>query len=113
MESRLIYESNKTYLNHVEWIKAENAGSEWSFFGNDENIGEIQIRKILDENFDDENLYFVFSRNESSEMNKNELVKKISKVFRYYNFTVWNNNFRKVIEFNKVGIYRNGINASC
>lgn len=113
MEPRLIYESNKTYFQKAKWLRNENTESEWHFIGIENNVGEKEINKILVENFDDENLYFVMSRNESSEMNKTELTKKISEVFRNFDFTVWDKKFRKVIEFNKIGIYRIGINASC
>lgn len=106
MESRLIYESNKTYLNKVIWNFSKHE-SEWNFIGH-ESIDEEEIRKIIEQNFSEDNLYFVLNRNDSIELNKTEIPKKILDIFRDENFTIWNFTFQKVIEFNKNGVFRIG-----
>lgn len=110
MESRLIYESNKTYLDKVIWKIFQNE-SEWNFIGN-ENVDTEKLLEIITKNFSDDNFYIVLNRNDSDEINKSELPKKILEIFRDVNFTIWDKNFKKVIEFNKNGIFRIGTSAS-
>ena len=109
MESRLIYESNKTYLDKVIWKIFQNE-SEWNFIGID--IDEEKLLEIIAKNFSDDNLYIVLNRNDSDEINKIELPKKILEIFRDVNFTIWDKDFQKVIEFNKNGVFRIGTSAS-
>ena len=106
MESRLIYEFNKTYLHKVVWENFQSE-SEWHFIGN-ENINEGEIQTLINENFFEDNLYIVLNRSDSQEICKVEASKKIMTVIRDTNFTIWNEKFQKVIEFNKNGIYRVG-----
>ncbi len=109
MESRSIYEFNKIYLNKVIWNIFQNQ-SEWHFIGN-ENVSEEKIRKIIDQNFSDDNLYMVLNRNNSQEISKTEISKKILKIYRDVNFTIWNMTFQKIVEFNNNGIFRIGTRA--
>jgi len=109
MESRLIYESNKTYLDQVIWKIFQNE-SEWNFIGID--IDEEKLLEIIAKNFSDDNLYIVLNRNDSDEINKSELPTKILEIFRDVNFTIWDKKFQKVIEFNKNGVFRIGTSAS-
>ena len=32
MESRLIYESSKTFISKIKWTRKDNAESEWQYF---------------------------------------------------------------------------------
>lgn len=110
MESRLIYESNKIYLNKVIWNIFQNQ-SEWRYIGN-ENINEEKIRKVIDKVFFEDTLYIVLNRNDSQEISRADIPKKIVGILKDINFTVWDIKFRKVIEFNNNGIFRVGTTDS-
>ena len=107
MESRIIYESDKTYLSGIHWEKPEkNTESEWSYL-NAEKLTENDTEKILAESFTGENLYLVISRNESVEINKKEVFSKIKLLFGKLEFRIWDENFENVVEF-KTEVYRKG-----
>jgi len=107
MNSRLIYESSKTYIRNVEWVFPENSKeNEWRCF----EIKNIdQISKIIQNYFGKDKLYFVISRNESFESELNDIFDKIKYLIGETNFYIWNLSFKKVIEFDKIGVYRKGI----
>lgn len=108
-DSRLLFETNKTYINKVEWIDFDNNGSEWKYLGIDENINETDIESIINKFFKTDNFNLIISRNESLNIDKNELLTKVLKIFRSTDFTIWDTNFNKIVEFNKIGIYRIGV----
>ena len=107
MESRIIYESNKTYLSRIHWKNPENnTESEWRYL-NIENLTENDAEKIFAENFDGENVYLVTSRNESAEINKAEIFTKLKLLFGKSEFRIWDIDFENVAEFRNE-VYREG-----
>ncbi|MFD2890411.1 hypothetical protein ACFS5J_00065 [Flavobacterium chuncheonense] len=111
MESRLIYESDKTYLNKIQWIIAKNnTESEWCYL-NPKTLNENHIEAIIISKLPGKKFYFVTNRKESLELNKAQLVSKIKSLYGKTEFKIWDENFRNVIEF-KLEIYREGTNAS-
>ena len=107
MESRIIYESDKTYLSGIHWKKSEkNTESEWRYLDS-EKFTENDIEKIFAKSFTGENLYLVISRNESVEINKTEVFSKIKLLFGKLEFRIWDKNFENVVEF-KTEVYRKG-----
>ena len=107
MESRIIFESDKTYLPGIHWIKPENKSeSEWCYL-NPENITENDTEKILRENFSGDNVYIVTSRNESVEIKKVDVFSKIKTLYGQLEFRIWDSNFENVLEF-KTEVYRKG-----
>jgi hypothetical protein len=111
-DSRLLFETNKTYINKVEWIDIDNNGSEWKYLGIDENIDETDIKFIINEIFKTDNFNLIISRSESFNIDKNELITKVLNIFRSTDFTIWDSDFNKIVEYNKIGIYRIGIKIS-
>ena len=107
MESRLIYESNKIYIDKIIWNICRN-DSEWIFLGIDEETDEKKLQKIINENFQEESLYFVTTRNDSVQISKKDISKKLAENFRDIDIIIWNESFNKAIEFNKHGVFRIG-----
>ena len=110
MESRIIYESDKTYLGKVSWTKPEkNSESEWRYF-NSESLAEKDVEGIFNASFGGKTAYLVTNRNESREIIKSNLFSEIKSLFGKMEFRVWNEDFESVVEF-KPEVYRKG-NAS-
>ncbi|MCX8523083.1 hypothetical protein OF897_04000 [Chryseobacterium formosus] len=107
MESRLIYESNKIYIDKIIWNIFRN-DSEWIFLGIDKETDEKKLQKIINENFHEESLYFVTTRNDSVQISKKDISKKIAENFRNIDIFIWNESFKKAIEFNKNEVFRIG-----
>jgi len=110
MESRLIYESDKTYQNKIQWISPIGSESEWRYL-NPQSANEIQLQNIINKKFIEETLYLVIDRNESMEIDKLDLGSKIKGLYGKTEFKVWDKSFQNIIEFN-LEVYREGINAS-
>ena len=107
MESRLIYESDKTYLSKVDWIEPKkDSESEWSYL-NPETVTENDIEKIFNSEFNFKKFYFITSREESKEVQQSEVNTEIKALYGKTKFRIWNENFESVIEFHNE-VYRKG-----
>lgn len=108
MDSRLIFESARTHLRNVTWSKPiESLDSEWIVLDSKNNF-ELLFNTI-ENYFITDQLYIAWSRNASFESDKNKMLKDLMPLFAKENFSIWNSTFEKVIEFNKIGVYRKGI----
>jgi hypothetical protein len=106
MDSRIIFESAKTYIYTVEWIKAKiGFESEWIYFG---NPTELNLKTIINEYFNEDVLFVALHRNDSFQSNRESIAEEIQHLMGTADFTIWNHTFQKVIEFNKMGVYRKG-----
>ena len=113
MDSRIIYEANKTYHNTIEWLTpSTKSESEWIYLNFEETKSENLIQEIIESFFESEILFVSLTRNESFQTEKTNIVVKIKEYLTIQEFTIWNQEFSKVLEFNKIGIYRKGIKAS-
>jgi hypothetical protein len=113
MDSRLIYESSKIYLQKIEWLKSSiESESEWIYLNFEENINENVIGEIISNHLDSENLFIALTRNESFETKQKNIMSEIKGFLKTKDFVIWNQQFEKVIEFNKLGICRKGEKAS-
>ncbi|WP_298394725.1 hypothetical protein [Flavobacterium sp.] len=113
MDSRIIYEANKTYHNNIEWLMpSTKSESEWLYLKFEETNSKKIIQEIIDSFFESEILFVSITRNESFQTEKININAKIEEYLKNQNFSIWNQEFNKVIEFNKIGIYRKGIKAS-
>ena len=109
MDSRLIYESSKIYLKKIEWLKSSiKSESEWIYLNFEEIVDEKIIYDFIDNYIDSETLFIVKSRKESFETGKKNVFAEIKRFLKTDDFVIWNQNFERVIEFNKIGICRKG-----
>ena len=107
MESRIIYESDKTYLTKVNWTKPENnSESEWRYL-NPQSLTEKYLKEIFSSSFEGETVYLVTNRNESIEVNKANLFSEMKSLYGKTEFRIWNVEFENVAEF-KLEVYRKG-----
>ena len=109
MESRLIYESSKTFESKIKWTRKQNAESEWSFFDlTQPNI----IEYLINDFFIADTLHVSLGRQDSYTLDKSEVYKKIKHLIGQTDFKIWNEDFTKTIELNKIGVYRTGYASS-
>lgn len=105
MDSKNIYISTQTFIKKVFWLTNGN-DSEWNFIGND----LIKLKLLLDSFFErEQRFYFVTDRHHSCEEEKIKIYAFSSLLIEKQDFSIWNRQFNKVIEFNKIGVYRIGI----
>ncbi|WP_430399681.1 hypothetical protein [Flavobacterium sp.] len=110
MESRLIFEADKTYKDKIEWIKPSEASeSEWVYLNFVDSLNEKVFVGLINEYLNSDILYIVISRKNSFEIKKENIISEVKEYLENVDFTIWNQEFNKVIEFNKIDIYRKGI----
>jgi hypothetical protein len=107
MDSRIIYESDKTLSPKVKWIRADNSESEWHYF--DPERPEI-IHNLINNFFTTDTVHASIGRRDSyNEKNKRILFHKVKPLIGESDFKIWDEGFTKVIEVNKIDVYRTGI----
>ena len=107
MDSRIIYESAKTYIKNVTWTKPLNSvDTEWEYIDTTNNIENIT--KTIQDFLITDQLFIALSRHESFETDKELIADKIRPLIGKTDFSIWNFSFQKVIEFNKIGVFRKG-----
>jgi hypothetical protein len=110
MESRLIYESSKTYLHKINWIRPiESPESEWIHFINNGEINKNLVLLSIEEHLNDSKIYVVKTRKNSLEINKEAFNFHIILSLGKIDFIIWNASFNRAIEFNTIGVMRKGI----
>lgn len=106
MNSRLIYISNEKLKPLVSWPLLND--SEWIYFGVGNELNLELISKAIDRHFYEKILYVSWKRDESFECSKTEIINSIKPLLGIEDFTIWDNSFKSVIEFNKIGVLRCG-----
>jgi hypothetical protein len=108
MDSRLIYTATHRLLDKIEWNSME--GYEWIHFGTGQEVKEDLVNTLIQRHFEGEDTMFcVLGRNDSQEANPKHLQEVVNPLLGKVNFYLWNKSMKKVMEFNKVGILRQGI----
>jgi len=106
MESRLIYESNKTFTNKVDWNRKKGSETEWIYF----ELTQINTHEdIIRECFDRDVLHVSLGRHNSFTENKNGMFDKIKALLGVASFKIWDEAFTKTIEVSNIGVYRIGV----
>ncbi len=106
MDTRIIYEASETMKLKANWDKFGE--SEWIHFGTGSKVNIELVNKSIDQFFVDNILYLATTRKESIEISKNDIKESIISLLGKSDFFIWDAQFQKVIEFNKIGVYRQG-----
>lgn len=97
-----IYISSQTFIKNVKWLSL-HAETEWISMHTHPPIA------ILKNHFEKEQiLYLVTDRHDSLLDNAEKIYEHINGLILQKDFCIWNHNFTKVIEYNKIGVYRLG-----
>lgn len=108
MDSRIIYESSKTFGPKIKWTRKGNSKSEWLYF--DLQNPEI-IENIINDFFITDTLHISLGRHDSYTEDKNVVFSKIKPLIGKTDFKIWNEPFTKAIEVSTIGVYRTGYAA--
>ena len=102
MDSHLLYSVSSHMRGMANW-------NEWVYCGVGDDIKEDVIDKAIKEYFRDSTIYFVSTRKKSSEVNQKDILERIKKELVQDELFLWDADFKKVMEFNKIGVMRNGL----
>jgi hypothetical protein len=106
MDSKLIFQTSQHLKLKVKWNMLTN--TEWAYFGVGEEINKECIKTIIEEYIDDYKIVIAYTRQDSFETDKGQLLKSIESILSNHDFFLWDSKFKKVIEFNHIGVFRKG-----
>jgi hypothetical protein len=104
MEADLLFNLTKKLKGKIDWQQLN--GEEWFHFGQGSSIKINTVQKLISNHFENSEIYFVFDRKLSGLLIEKEHF--FNSKLGNENFHLWNKEFSKVIEFNRVGIMRLG-----
>jgi hypothetical protein len=107
MESSLIYSASRSLKHKVNWIKV-SAETEWIYFGAQDEANKPIVVKSINEYFPDSTLYIALGRKDSRQADKCEIGEAIDNILGIQDFLIWEMGFKKVVEFNHIGVMRRG-----
>lgn len=113
MDSRLIFEANKTYQYKIVWTKLiPDSDSEWITYNIEDSKSRENIKEIIELIFKSDILYVSIDRKNSFSSDKETIFDRIKNHLQKEIFFVWSSDFKVVMEFNKIGIFRFGSTSS-
>jgi hypothetical protein len=107
MDSLLIHKTSEKLKFKIDWIKRSE--TEWIYCG---AVGEVKwdvVAKELDEFFEGDIFYVATTRTRSFKINKEEFLLSIDTLVGNKSFFIWNESFKKIVEFNSIGVFRTGV----
>lgn len=107
MDSHLIYSASDAIRNKITWVRV-TPDTEWIYFGSDGDIDKQLVINTIYGHFRGNIVYIAFNRKESLQLLKQNIEKEISRLLGLENFLIWDDDFKKVIEFNRIGTMRCG-----
>ena len=82
--------------------------TEWSYFGARNEANKPLVVKSIAVYFPDTILNVAVGRKDSVQVNKNEIAVALENILGFKNFLIWDMQFKRVIEFNNIGVMRQG-----
>ena len=106
MESRLIYESGKTYLSKVNWLKLPRADSEWNHLN---SFCLADMERLIKDFFHTDILHVLIGRASSFSVELSVAAKSIEPHLNVIDFIIWSADYKKAMQFSNIGVYRSGL----
>ncbi len=105
MDSRLIYKASR----HLQPLwKNEGMDDGWMYFGDDKKInGELIIAEI-NSHLTTSELLLVLDRTSSKKIARESAFESIKEHLLLRDFSLWDIDFKHVVEFNRIGVFRKG-----
>ena len=107
LESRLIYKVSHS-ISNIYWSNPTKENGAWVYIGNGDELKTAFVFKCISEHFADNILYVSCTRSKSLQTSKDNIEAAIKDILGNHDFTIWDTQFKKVIEFNKNGVMRLG-----
>jgi predicted secreted acid phosphatase len=105
MDPKNLFIKSSTYYRLVNWQKQD--GEEWSYVGADSDFDLARASEFISV-LKGEQIYFVTNRSESKLVNKENLLTCLKDRVLDGNFILWDLSFEVIVEFNRIGIARQG-----
>jgi hypothetical protein len=107
MDSHLIHKTSEKLKFKINWIKPSE--TEWIYCG---AAGEVKWDVVAEELYsflDDDTFHVATTRTKSFTINTKELLSSIENLVGHKSFFIWNEGFKKLVEFSQIGVFRKGV----
>lgn len=108
MDSRLIFVVTCKLHHKIKWLNPTIENGAWVYVGNALETRKEFIFKCVNGHFTDDELYISWTRAGSCKVPKESIEAAVDDILGIYDFSIWDTKFKRVIEFNKIGIMRLG-----
>lgn len=102
MDSKELYNATAYLTRVVDWDR------DWIPFGTGSEIRNDLITELINDFLSDDNLYFVYERQNSGAYKKSEIANVVKEFLGKESFQLWNSNLDRVICFNRIGVLQKG-----
>jgi hypothetical protein len=106
MDSKNIYITSDTYLRMVSWEK--QGEEEWIYLGVGKDFELDKASQLVRSTLKTEEIYIVTDRKNSRVLLVEDIIKGIEMELNASSFVLWDSSFRRVVEFNRIGVARKG-----
>lgn len=106
MDSRLIHKTSEKLSLRIDWYRPSD--TEWIYCGSKGEVKFDVVETEFNNFFDGDVFYVATTRTKSFQISKKDLLLSITEIIGSKNFFVWTESFKKVIEFNHIGVFRKG-----
>jgi hypothetical protein len=106
MDSHLIYTVTKRLLYYAKWKETADVG--WIYCGLSNDLKTDLLQKSIGNHFQDKKIYFVLDRKQTCEIHTANAIATIASNIDERDFSLWSLDLKKVMSFNKIGIFRIG-----
>jgi hypothetical protein len=106
MDAHLIYTVANRLISHVTWQPTEDIG--WLYCGLSDDLKTDLLDESINKHFQDQKIYLILYRKETCEIATVDAIATIASTIDKRDFSLWNLDFKKVMDFNKIGIFRIG-----
>lgn len=107
MDAHLIYTVAKRLISYVAWQPSDDIG--WLYCGLSDDLKTDFLTESINNHFQDEKIYLVLDRKQTRELDTVNAIAAIASNIDKRDFSLWSLNFEKVMDFNKIGIFRIGM----
>lgn len=106
MDSKLIYTAMHAMEQFIEWENYE--GNEWCYTGMGEDLKREFVIEKINAVFNADTIYIALGRQDSKEINKDQIEMEIIQRIGTTDFMISNPAFDTFIEFSDLGVFRVG-----
>jgi hypothetical protein len=106
-DARLIYERSRHLASNVDWYK--HSANKWVYCGIGDELQHEIITNDIYTFLGGDIFYVAATRNDSCIVTVESVLSTVFRKIGSTDFMVWSSRFNKVIEFNKIGVFRKGV----
>ena len=108
MEPALIYAASGRLKNRVNWAKV-SPDTEWIYFGAENDVKEEIAFQEISQYFHGLPVMIAIDRTNSATIKADDVQRFLNRILGFKDFHIWDQSFRRIMEFSRIGVLRKGI----